>query len=78
MTYDWKIALWKVIKTATLSTLSVLAASGAIDVFFNSLQTGLGTLHIPIYLIPAIAGLFTLARNYIKQYLASKNPSSTN
>jgi len=72
MKFDPKVAAWKVVRSALLAALALLLSSGGLDAFFNSLSTGIGTVGIPIYLIPIIAGLITLIRNWVKQYLASK------
>jgi TRAP-type C4-dicarboxylate transport system permease small subunit len=76
-TYDWKIAAWKVVRGALMGAVSILLASGGVDVFFNTLSTGIGTLGMPVWMIPVITGAIVFIRNYIKQWLASRVPPVT-
>lgn len=69
--YSFKIALWKALRSALIAALAVFAASGTLDVFFDSLSTGLTPL-IPAYLIPVVAALLSVVRNFVKQWVSGK------
>jgi len=69
--YNLWNGLWKVTRSALLAVVVILLSSGGLDAFFNSISSGVGTIGLPEYLIPIIAGAITLIRTLIKQALLS-------
>lgn len=70
MNYSIVQGLLKGLKSAVVATLAVLAASGGIDIFFNTFTSSLGGLQLPVYVLPLVIGAFSMLRNWLKQYLS--------
>lgn len=71
MTFDWKIALWKAVKTGLVAIIAALAASGDLDKLLDLVKSN---THVPFYLVPVVAIGITVLRNYIKQWLKGQAP----
>jgi hypothetical protein len=64
-------ALWKALRSALLAVVVVIISSGSVDVFFDTLSSGINPI-VPVYLVPVIAAVITLLRNFTKQWLKEK------
>lgn len=71
MTFSWKIALWKALKTGLVAALAALIATGDFNNIMSLLQS---LIHVPFWAAPIVLGAFTLIRNCAKQWIASQNP----
>ena len=71
MTFSWKKALWKALKTGLVAVLATLVATGDFDSIMSILQS---LIHVPFWAAPIVLGAFTFIRNYVKQWIASQNP----
>jgi hypothetical protein len=75
MEFSFGVALWKVVRTALLAVVVLFLSSGGIDVFFDSISTGVGTVGLPVWTVPLLVGALTFARNFLKQFLKDKVPA---